>query len=80
MEVSAALAHRELHLRREFAQAQILSDTAVAQTAMAAAAGTAAYGQVLRDASPEAAEALRFLEAKHVASMGQRMDEHSQGS
>jgi hypothetical protein len=77
METSAALTHRELHLRRELAQAQIIADTAVAHTAMASVAGTAGCVAALRDVSPEVAEALAFLQAKHVANVAQRMDDFS---
>jgi len=77
MESSAALTHRELQLRRQLAQAQIIADTAVAHTAMASVAGTAGYVAVLRDASPEVADALALLQAKHLANMAQRMDEFS---
>lgn len=79
MESWAVMAHRDIQLRRSHAEAQILADTSVTHVAMAAAAGTAAYGTALRDFSPEASEVLRFLEAKHAAIMAQRMDEHSQG-
>jgi hypothetical protein len=77
MDRSARLAHRELQLRREHAQAQIIADTAVTQTAMASVAGTAGCAAVLRDACPEVGEALAFLQAKHLANVAQRMDDFS---
>ncbi|HEY4810790.1 MAG TPA: hypothetical protein VIH71_07000 [Solirubrobacteraceae bacterium] len=47
---------------------------------MASVAGTAGFVATLRDVAPEAAEALNFLQAKHVANLAQRMDDFSWNS
>jgi hypothetical protein len=77
LETSAAMTHREIQLRQHLVQAQMLADTTVAQTAMACVAGTAGCVAALRDAAPEVAEALAFLQAKHTANLAQRMDDFS---
>ena len=77
LESSAVLTHREIQLRQSLVQAQMLADTTGAQTAMACVAGTAAFAGALREASPETAEALALLQAKHLANLAQRMDDFS---
>jgi len=77
METGAALAHYEIALRQQLTQAQMVADTAVAQTAMACVAGSAGFAATLRDAAPEVTEALAFLQAKHTANLAQRMDDFS---
>lgn len=79
MEGTAALDLVGLQLRQHLAQAAILSETAVTQTAMASVTGTAACAGALRKAVPDVAEALLFLQAKHVANQGQRIDRFAQG-
>lgn len=80
MEKAAMLAHVDVQLRRELAQARILADTAVTQTAMASVTATAASAAALRSAVPEAAEGLDYLQTKHNVNQGQRIDDFSQGS
>ena len=77
MDADAALTRHEMGLRTGLAQAQMIADTAVAQTAMACVAGSASFAATLRDAAPEVAEALNFLQAKHAANLAQRMDDFS---
>lgn len=77
LETAAALAHHEIGLRQQLTQAQMIADTAVANTAMACVAGSAGFAAALCDAAPEVAEALAFFQAKHAANLAQKMDDHS---
>ncbi len=79
METTAALAHHEIWLRQQLTQTEMVSDTAVAGTAMACVVGTAGVAAALRDAAPEMADALALLQAKHLANLAQKMDDHSWG-
>ncbi len=80
METSAALAHRELQLRREYAQAEVIADNALTQTAMASVTATAASAAALRQVAPEVAGALNYLQQKHVINTGNHLDDFSKGS
>jgi hypothetical protein len=73
-DAGAAVAHHELQVRLEYAQVGILADTALANTAMAAIAGSGAFARTLCEVCPEDAEALRLLQAKHLGMVGARMD------
>lgn len=77
LEATAVLANHEIALRQQLAQAQMIADTAIAQTAMACVAGTAGCAVAISDAVPEVADALAFLQAKHLANLAHRMDEFS---
>lgn len=77
LETTAVLAHHEIVLRQQLTQAQMIADTAVTQTAIACVAGTSGCVAALSDADPEVAEALAFLQAKHLANLAHRMDEFS---
>jgi hypothetical protein len=79
IEKAVMLAHVDVQLRRDLAQARILADTAVTQTAMASVTATAAGAAALGAAVPEAAEALAYLQTKHVVNQGRRIDESAQG-
>lgn len=73
-ETSAAMAHHELQLRREYVQAEMIADTCLAQTAAACVAGSAGFNAVLRAAAPEASAALAVIEAVHANKLAQRLD------
>jgi hypothetical protein len=77
---AALVAHHELAVRLGYVQAQIMADTAVANTAMAAVAGSAGFAGVLGDASPEVVGALEMVQAKHLGAIGRRMDDFIRGS
>lgn len=79
MESVAALDLVGLQLRQHLAQAAILSETAVAQTAMASVTGTAASAAALRKAVPEVGEALLLLQSSHVHNQKRRIDRFAQG-
>jgi hypothetical protein len=74
MESSAALAHRELALRREHAAAQMIATTSLAQTAAACAAGAAGFNAALRAAAPEASDAIGLIEATLAGKLVQNLD------
>jgi hypothetical protein len=79
MESTATLELVDLQLRQQLAQAGLLAETAVTNTAMASVTGTAACAAALRKAVPEVAEALQLLQTRHVLNAAQRIDRFAQG-
>jgi hypothetical protein len=79
LESTATIDLVDLQLRQQLAQAAILSETAVTQTAMASVTGTAACAAALSKAVPVVGEALLLLQASHVHNQKRRIDRFAQG-
>lgn len=79
LERSSALEHLELQIRQNLAQAQMISQAAVTQTAMATVTTTAVTAKALAETCPEVLSALEALQTTHVVTQRQRLEEFGQG-
>ncbi len=79
LESSATVELVATQLRQTLAQAGILAETAVTQTAMVSVTSTAATAAALQKAVPGVADALALLQAKHAVNQAQRLDAFAVG-
>jgi hypothetical protein len=79
LESSATVELVATQLRQTLAQASILAETAVTQTAMVSVTSTAATAAALQKAVPGVAEALALLQAKHAINQAHRIDAFAAG-